>query len=279
MEQMKYITIIQVVIRSIVTVLIFLLIKEESDYLLLVLLNSVAQVMIGIFGVIIVLLKFQVRFKLPSLEEIKIQLKSGWNIFQSMIAINIYTTSNTFILGLFASEAVVGYYVAADKIRLAFQGIQSVLSQSVFPYVNSLVKQSYEKYILFIKRLLKLEFVIGFSVSLLLFIFSPQLTELLLGEKFAASGELLRIIASLPILISLSNLFGIQIMLPLGYDKSFNLIISLSALLHIFILFVLVPKYFAVGTSVAVVITEFVVTLLTYLFVQKKKILFSNNEI
>jgi len=279
MEQMKYITIIQVVIRSIVTVLIFLLIKEESDYLLLVLLNSIAQILIGIFGIVISLIKFKIKFRLPSFEEIKIQLKSGWNIFQSMIAINIYTTSNTFILGLFASEAIVGYYAAADKIRLAFQGIQSVLSQTVFPYVNSLAKESYEKFILFIKRLLKLEFVIGFSVSLFLFIFSSQITELFLGEKFLASGELLRIISALPLLISLSNVFGIQIMLPLGYDKSFNRIITLSALLHIILLLVLVPKYFAVGTSVAVIITEFVVTLLTYLFVLKKKILFSNNEI
>jgi PST family polysaccharide transporter len=279
MEQMKYITIIQVVIRSIVTVLIFILIKEESDYLLLVLLNSTAQILIGIFGVVISLVKFKIKFRLPSFEEIKVQLKSGWNIFQSMIAINIYTTSNTFILGLFASETVVGYYAAADKIRMAFQGIQSVLSQTVFPYVNSLVKQSYEKYILFINRLLRLEFVIGFSVSLFLFIFSYQLTDLILGNKFEVSGELLRIISALPLLISLSNVFGIQIMIPLGYDKSFNWIITLSALLHIILLLVLIPKYFAIGTSIAVVITEVVVTLLTYLFVQKKKILFTNNEI
>ncbi len=162
---------------------------------------------------------------------------------------------------------------------MAFQGIQSVLSQTVFPYVNSLVKQSYEKYILFINRLLRLEFVIGFSVSLFLFIFSYQLTDLILGNKFEVSGELLRIISALPLLISLSNVFGIQIMIPLGYDKSFNWIITLSALLHIILLLVLIPKYFAIGTSIAVVITEVVVTLLTYLFVQKKKILFTNNEI
>jgi PST family polysaccharide transporter len=279
MEQMKYITIIQVVIRSIVTVLIFILIKEENDYLLLVLLNSIAQIMIGIFGIVISLVKFNIKFRPPSFDEIKIQLKSGWNIFQSMIAINIYTTSNTFILGLFASETVVGYYAAADKIRLAFQGIQSVLSQTVFPYVNSLVKESHEKFITFIKKLMKLEFALGFLISLILFVFSPQLTELLLGEKFAASGELLRIISALPLLISLSNVFGIQIMLPLGYDKLFNLVISLSALLHLIILLVLVPKYFAIGTSIAVVTTEFVVTLLLFLFVVKKKILFNKNEI
>jgi len=89
MEQMKYITIIQVVIRSIVTALIFILIKKEDDYLLLVLLNSIAQIMIGILGIAFALAKFKIKFRPPSFEEIKIQLKSGWNIFQSMIAINI----------------------------------------------------------------------------------------------------------------------------------------------------------------------------------------------
>ncbi len=273
-EQMKYITIIQVVIRSIVTVLIFVLIKEESDYLLLVLLNSIAQIIIGILGLIIAKVKFKIELKVPKFFEIKKQLKSGWNIFQSMIAINIYTTSNTFILGLFASEAVVGYYAAADKIRLAFQGIQSVLSQTVFPYVNSLVKESYEKYILFIKRLMKLEFVIGFSVSLFLFIFSYQITDLLLGEKFAESGDLLRIISILPLLGSLNNVFGIQIMLPLGYDKAFNNVISYSALLHIIMLIILVPKYLAIGTTVSAVITEFIVTIFIIWFVRKNKIVY-----
>ncbi|MCH7723975.1 MAG: flippase [Bacteroidetes bacterium] len=277
-ERMKYITIIQVFVRSIATVLIFMLVNEENDYLLLVLLNSSAQILIGVAGLIVAGIKFKIKFRLPSFEEIKSQLKSGWNIFQSMIAINVYTTSNTFILGLFVSETIVGYYAAADKIRMAFQGVQSVLAQTVFPHVNSLVKESYEKFILFIKRFLKLEVTIGFSVSLLLFIFSPQLVELLLGEKFVTSGELLRIISALPLLISLSNIFGIQIMLPLGYDRAFNRIISSAALLHILLLIVIVPAYFAIGTSIAVVITESVVTLLTFLFVMRKKILITSKN-
>ncbi len=274
-ERMKYITIIQVFVRSIATVLIFILIKEENDYLLLVLLNSSAQILIGVAGLIVAGIKFKIKFRLPSFEEIKFQLKSGWNIFQSMIAINVYTTSNTFILGLFASETVVGYYAAADKIRMAFQGVQSVLAQTVFPYVNSLAKESYEKFILFIKRFLKLEVTIGFSVSLLLFIFSPQLVELLLGEKFVTSGELLRIISALPLLISLSNVFGIQTIIPLGYEKTLNKIVSTAAILHFILILLLVPKYFAVGISVVLVLTEFVITFLTFLFLVKKKILFN----
>jgi PST family polysaccharide transporter len=272
-EQMKYITMIQVLIRSIITALIFILIKEESDYLLLVLLYSITQVMIGISGLLVARFKFQIRLKVPALDELKVRLKSGWNIFQSTIAINIYTTSNTFILGLFASEAVVGYYAAADKIRIAFHGILSILSQSVFPYVNNLYKESYQKFKSFIRSLLKIETVIGFAISCVLFIFSYQITDFLLGEKFATSGEILRIISVLPFLVSISNVFGIQTMLTMGYDKDFNKIISSAATVHIIVLFILVPKYFAIGTSVAVAITEFIVLILTFLFIYKRKLL------
>jgi len=273
-EQMKFITFINVLVKIVTTFLIFYLIKIESDFLLLVLLNASAQILIGLLGLLVALYKFRINFKLPGLKELKIKLKDGWHIFQSMIAINLYTTSNTFILGLFASETVVGYFAAADKIKLAFSGIMSVISQSVFPYVNNLAKDSYVKFIKFIKSLLKLQSALGFCLSVLLFAFAHPLTNILLGENFAEAANILRILAVLPFLISLSNVFGIQIMLPLGYDKAFNRIISSAALSHIILLFVMIPNYFAFGTAISMVITEFIVATFTILFAIKKNVLF-----
>jgi PST family polysaccharide transporter len=278
-EQMKYITIIQVLIRSIITVLIFILIKEESDYLLLVLLYSITQVMIGISGLLVARFKFQIRLKVPTLDDLKVRIKSGWNIFQSMIAINIYTTSNTFILGLFASEAVVGYYAAADKIRTAFQGVQSVLSQSVFPFVNNLLKESFDKFINFNKKLIFFAGGIGLILTITLFLFAPGITSLILGEQYLQSADILRIISIVPFLVSLSNVFGIQIMLPLGHDKTFNKIITTAAFIHIILLLTLIPEYFAIGTAVSVVITELLVTLLMFLFVVRSRILYKKSHL
>jgi len=273
MEQMKYITIIQVLVRSISTVLIFLLIKAESDFLLLVFLNVSAQIIIGIFGLLIALYKFNIKFKLPVLEEIKSQLKEGWHIFLSTISINIYTTSNTFILGLFVSDTVVGYFSAADKIRLAFQGFISVISQSVFPYISKLFKESRQDYLIFIKILMKIQITLGFLASLFLFIFSHELIYLIIGAEFNNSVILLRIISLLPFIISIGNIYGVQITLTQGFEKAFNSIVSASALLHIILLLILASNYFATGTTIAIVITEFLLTLFMLLFVRKKKLL------
>jgi polysaccharide transporter, PST family len=268
LEQMKYITILQIAIRIVSIVFIFILIQSSADYII----NSSTQIVIGIAGVIIAVTKFKINIFFPGINQIVRILKEGWNIFLSSIWINLYTTSNTFILGLLTNDTIVGYYAAADKLRIAFQGVHSTLSLSVFPFVNQLVKESYENFINFNRRLLKLGGIGGFIVSLILFIFAYDITDLVLGQNFSHSGDLLRIISLLPLIISLSNVFGIQTMLPLGYDKSFNKIIVIAAVIHLPMLFILTTYFMATGVAYSVVLTETIVTIGMFAFLKTKKI-------
>ena len=96
--------------------------------------------------------------------------------------------------------------------------------------------------------------------------------DALLIDPGAESGELLRIISAIPILSSINNVLGIQTMIPLGYEKYFNTIISVAALFHIILLFILVPNFLATGTVLATIITEGLIMILMYSFIKKKKI-------
>ena len=169
-EKMNYILIITVSVRLIITVLIFVIIKTENDFIKLAGLNTAAQFVIGLSGLLIVLNKFQIKYIFPKKSLLKLQIKNGWNLFLSTVWINLYTTSNVFILGLFAPANVVGYFAAADKIRMAFQGILSPMSQSVFPYVNNLLSESYERFISFNKKLFKIALTVGTIISITLFL-------------------------------------------------------------------------------------------------------------
>ncbi len=273
LEKMKYITIINVIVRIFTTALIFLLIRSEDDYIKLAFLNSITQVLIGVAGIITALTILKVKLIFPPLKIIKDQLRDGWYLFLSSISINLYTTSNTFILGLLTNNTFVGYYAAADKIRIAFHGILNTISQSVFPFVNNLLRESFQKFINFNKKLIFFAGGIGLILTITLFLFASDITGLMLGEQYLQSADILRIISFVPFLVALSNVFGIQIMLPLGYDKVFNKIISAAAFIHIILLLTLIPEYFAIGTAVSVIITEFLVTLLMFIFLKHKKIL------
>lgn len=271
-EQMKYILIINVAIRSVTIVSIFLLVKVENDYLLLAVIYTITQVMTGITGLFFAIRKFDLRYLFPSKVQLLEQLKKGWNLFLSSIWINLYTTSNVFILGLFAPNSVVGYYSAADKVRIAFQGILSSMSQSVFPYVNKLLAESYQKFISFNRKLLKISVIIGIIISSSLFLFAEPIVKIVLGNEYSPSVIVLRIIAWLPLIIFLSNVFGIQTMLPLNYQKKFSQILFLAALINLMISFSIVPSYFEIGTAVSMLVTEIFVTLSFFIFIRMKRI-------
>lgn len=271
-EQMKYILIINVAIRSVTIVSIFLLVKVENDYLLLAVIYTITQVMTGITGLFFAIRKFDLRYLFPSKVQLLEQLKKGWNLFLSSIWINLYTTSNVFILGLFAPSSVVGYYSAADKVRIAFQGILSSMSQSVFPYVNKLLAESYQKFISFNRKLLKISVMIGIIISSSLFLFAEPIVKIVLGNEYSPSVIVLRIIAWLPLIIFLSNVFGIQTMLPLNYQKKFSQILFLAALINLMISFSIVPSYFEIGTAVSMLVTEIFVTLSFFIFIRMKRI-------
>ncbi|MDD5609144.1 MAG: flippase [Ignavibacterium sp.] len=271
-EQMKYILIINVAIRSVTVVSIFLLVKVENDYLLLAVIYTITQVMTGITGLFFAIRKFDLRYLFPSKVQLLEQLKKGWNLFLSSIWINLYTTSNVFILGLFAPNSVVGYYSAADKVRIAFQGILSSMSQSVFPYVNKLLAESYQKFLSFNRKLLKISVIIGIIISSSLFLFAEPIVKIVLGNEYSPSVIVLRIIAWLPLIIFLSNVFGIQTMLPLNYQKRFSQILFLAALINLMISFSIVPSYFEIGTAVSMLVTEIFVTLSFYIFIRMKRI-------
>ncbi len=146
------------------------------------------------------------------------------------------------------------------------------MSQSVFPYVNKILSESYEKFINFNKKLLSIAVIVGLFISLSLFLFAKPIVNIVLGNEYLPSIIVLRIIAWLPLIIFLSNIFGIQTMLPLNYQKRFSQIVFFAAVINLIISFLIVPYYFEIGTSISMLITEIFVTFSFFVFIKKNKI-------
>lgn len=275
MEKMRYLLFINISVRVLITASIFVFIQNQGDYLKLVSLNSISNFLIGFTGLYFIHKNFKVKFSFPAVQLIISQLKNGWSLFLSQVSINLYTTSNPFILGLFTDNTIVGYYTAADKIRSALQALLNPMLQSVFPYVNHLLTVSTEAFINFNKKILKLALSGGIVISIILFVFASELVNIILGEGYSQSVTVLKIISVLPFLIAFSNVTGVLTMIPLKRDKAFSIILLIAGLLNVIISFVIVPVYFEIGTSISVVITESFVTasFIFYLFKRKIKLL------
>jgi len=271
-EKMKWITILNIVARGIFTVCIFIFVHKESDYLNVAIINSLGSLVAGIISLIVIFKNFKVKFVFPKIESIKHQLKEGWHIFISNIATSLYTTSNTFILGLFTNNTIVGYYSGAEKIIKAVEGLISPISQTIYPYLSKLVSESKEKALVFLQKLTKFIGGTTFLVSLLIFILSPLIVKIILGDQYQQSILPLRILSFIPFIIALSNIFGIQTMLTFNMKSSFLKILSSAAILSLSLSFLLIPFLKHIGVSISWLTTEIFVTVSMFFTLKKKGI-------
>ncbi len=272
MERMKYITILNITAKLIFTVSIFIFVHKVSDYIYVPFLNSLGFLVTGILAIHIVFKNFDTKFIFPNRYAIIHELKEGWYIFISTLAISLYTISNTFILGLFASNTVVGYYSGAEKIVKAVQGLLSPISQTIYPHINKLIYESRERGIKFLQKTVFLIGSLSFILSLLIFIFAKLIVLILLGNQYKESIIVLRILAFLPFIIALSNIFGIQTMLSFNYKKEFFNILMAAAIINIALALILAPLYRHIGVSISVLVSEIFVTLSMFLYLKRRGI-------
>lgn len=269
-EKMKFIAFINFAGKSLSALFIFLFIKNESDYLLLPLITSAASVLIGVSGFLISISLFNVRLNIPSFNILKSHFNESLPVFISNIAINIYTVSSTFILGLLTNNTIVGFYSAADKIRLAVQGMFGSFSQSIFPHFSLKFKEDFRSAVKSSVKLIQYGSIASFALSLLIFIFAPDIINIIVGKNYSQSIPVLQILSFLPFIIFLSNFAGIQIMFNLGYKKEFMIILVLAALICIPLTFGLIKIYGLQGNAWSVVFTEIFVTVSMFTFVKKR---------
>ena len=161
MEYMKYTSILNIIGKVIFTVFIFVFIHQSSDYLLVPIINSFGYIVVGVLGIYISLTRFDIDLSLPSVENIKYHLREGWHVFLSTIAINMYTTTNTFLLGLLTNNTLVGYYSIAEKIITAANGLFNPISQAIYPFISrSVNNEDKNSNVLRIRKLTKLAAVL-----------------------------------------------------------------------------------------------------------------------
>lgn len=270
LERMKHIAVLNIVARGLITVSIFIFIRRAEDYVYVPLVQSAGIILMGAGGLVLALRIFPVRLQFPSAAALRHQLAAGWHLFLSRIATTLYTTSNTVILGLLTTDAFVGYFAAGDKIVRAVQGLQLPLSQAIFPHVGRLASESRAAALRFTERVARLVGVVTFVLSVGLFVGAPHVVGLVLGPGFEASVPVVQILAFLPFIIGLSNIFGVQIMVNFGMKKTLAKILAIAGLVNVLLALLLVLPLRHVGVSIAVLLTETLVTATMYFALHRR---------
>lgn len=269
MERMKYITYINIGSRLLFTIAIFIFVQEKSDFYMVPVLSALGIILGGLYALYFIRTNFDIKFAFQKITTLKYYLNEAHHIFISKLAISLYTISTTFILGLFTNNTIVGYFAAADKIIQAFKGLMGPVSQTIYPYVSKKVHHSKEDGLKFIRRVTFYIAIFTSFVSLFIFIFAEFLVNLILGTEYQNSIIVVQILALMPLMIGLSNMFGVQTMLNFGRKKPFSQILIAGSIINLILSFILVPLYQHIGSAISVLIVESFITIAMFIYLQR----------
>lgn len=259
-QQMRYITFVNIVANVIRVAGIFIFVKSSQDYLIAALFQAIVPLIASVFSWVILVKDYPEVMVLPSIKGIKKMLIDGWSIFTSTVAINLYTASNVVFLGMLTNNVVVGYFSGAKKIIDNITQLITPITQAIYPYVSKKASASKTDALRFLHKIVMFLGGGNFILSLFILMFAEWIVKLLLGNGYEQSVLLLRIMALLPVIISLSNVFGVQTMLVFGMQKAFSKILIMAAVLNTCIVFPLIYFFEGVGVSVSITVTECLVT-------------------
>jgi len=261
-EEMKYITYLNIGVRLFFTISVFVVIKERGDFWIVPVLSVAGSIIGGIFALWVVRKNFHIRFKPQSLVSLIYYAKEGLSIFISSFGINIYISSNTFILGFITDNTIVGYYSIAEKIILAVRGIAGMIFQATYPYACTLEKNK-EKLKFFFKNLFIPAGGLFFFLGILMFIFDDWIIRQISGKVIVEASIVLRLLSMVPFIV-LINIPAYQSLLIYNLKKRYTAILVSGAILNITMNTILCNFFQATGTALSVLITEIFITLALY---------------
>lgn len=264
-EKMKFVTFINILAKVIFTILVFFLIKTESDYFKVPIYNSLGFIVSGFIGFILSFKYFQ--YKLPKFSLIKQLLKDSFSLFISNFATSLYTASNVFILGLFAGNVIAGVYSSIEKLILAVKNVYVPLYQALYPWVAR-QEDGQKKNV--INKIMPPVFLVSTIIALVILFFAKSILSIVYENTLITNyANVFRILSFISIFSSLNMLY-IMLYFPSikRYKVRMNILIF-GGVFNMIMNLIFVQFFNIYGIAVIVTFTELLLVFIGYYYFKK----------
>lgn len=269
MEQMQYVTFLNIFAKVIFTIAIFVFVRSQKDYLLVPLFQGMGFILSGLVSLWIINRLFGIYWTKPSFILVKTLLKDSWYIFVSALISSLYMISAPLLLSFYVPREQVGYFYGAQKIIDIIKTMLNPLSSAFYPFLSHRAHHNKES---FPKLIKKLSFAIGGFTLLLsmgIFLNAPLIVSLILGKQYQLSIPLLRIMSFIPFFVGVSTVWGSQTLLPLRKNKIFTFIIGNSSIICLLLAIIFLPFFQLSAMAFILFFTEAIIAIQMFIYLLK----------
>jgi len=175
---------------------------------------------------------------------------------------------DTLILAAFKSSAEVGLFHGVYKMVQALQFLAEGALQAIFPIFSRHYGTSHGSFDLAYEKSFKFLSIIGVPIAIFLSFFSHEIIMLVLGKKFIAAVSALQILSWMIAFMFLSNLME-NVLVAGGKQSICTLVTGVALAINLILDLLLIPRWSFTGASIATLITEFTITVLSFYYVSR----------
>lgn len=263
LEQYTYITVRSIIFKFIALIAMFLLIKEQEDYVLYGGITIFAGCASNVFNLINI--HRYIGLKPVGNYNLRKHLKAVGVFFAMACATTIYTHLDSVMLGFMATDDDAGYYNAAVKIKSILVSIVTSLGTVLLPRASYYIEQNMiSEFQKISKKALNFVFLIATPLTVYFMIFARQGIYFLSGNAYEGSVIPMQIIMPTLLCIGITNILGIQILVPTGREKIVLYSEIAGAITDLILNALLIPQIQSSGAAIGTLVAEIVVLIVQY---------------
>ncbi len=268
-ENFRYISIRNMAIKILVTILIFTFVKSSDDLKLYTLImiggTYFLSQFIGWGGVI-----KNVTFSIPKKSDVVKCIKPMFILFVPVLALNMYRQMDKIMLGMISGTVQVGLYDYAEKIYMICITVLSVCADVAMPRIASCLSVGQkEKASEFGDAFIDFSICLSVAMAMGILTISDKFISLFYSAEFSDCSGLLKLLAPSVMFLGISIVTRKVHLIPYDLENIFLKASCIGAIINFILNMILIPQIDSYGAVTATVTTELIVMLYQFIKIRK----------
>lgn len=248
---------------------LFILVKEPADLWVYVLLTSGQVVLCNI---VLWLLLPRYLCKVNGINPFR-DIKSVIQLFIPTIAMQVYVVMDKSMIGWFTNGYTEnGYYEQAERVSKITLSLITALGTVMVPRISRCYKEGDSEAVKnYIYKSYRFIWLLAIPIMIGLATIATVFVPVFFGEGYEKCTVLIPILSCLTVIIGLSNVTGMQYLIPIGKQNVLTITVIIGAVVNIALNAALIPFLASIGAAIASIIAELSVTISGFVYIKKTK--------
>ncbi|MBQ6903927.1 MAG: flippase, partial [Lachnospiraceae bacterium] len=261
LEQYRFLTVVTLVFRVCNLLLVLLFVRVSADYIVYGAITVIVPLCMNL--VYLVRARRFVTFRPLGGYHFREHLNKILVFFAMVCAVSVYTHLDTTMLGFLKTDTDVGYYTVAVQVKTLLVSVVTSLGAVLLPRASWYVEQNQmDAFRTLSAKGLHVAVLLASPLMLYFMLFAGEGILFLSGEAYLPSVLPMRVIMPTLLFIGLTNILGIQMLVPLGRERTAFWTVLAGAVTDFVLNLVWIPKYAATGAAMGTLAAECVVLVL-----------------